>query len=117
MARAYSVDLRERLLQARDAGLAPVEIERTLGISRRTQRRWVQQRATTGTLVPGHSSGRRPKIAPAALPALQAQVLATPDATLAAHCAQWAISTGVTLSTATMSRYLRRLRLPLKKRA
>lgn len=117
MARAYSLDLRARLLQARDAGLSPVGIARLLGISRRPQRRWVQQRATTGDLAPRHSPGRPPKIAPTALPALQAQVLAHPDATLAEHCARWAATTGVHLATVTMSRYLRRLRLPLKKRA
>ena len=117
MARAYSVDLRERLLQARDAGLAPVEIERTLGVSSRTQRRWVQQQRTTGNLTPRCSPGRPPKIGPEAHPALHAQVLATPDATLAEHCAQWAATTGVPVSTATMARHLRRLRLPLKKRA
>jgi transposase len=117
MARAYSLDLRERLLQARDAGLAPVEIERLLGISRRTQRRWVQQRRSTGELAPRHGSGRPPKIAPAALPALEAQVLAAPDATLAEHCARWEATTGVAVATVTMSRYLRRLRLSLKKSA
>src|SRR5215212_12184529 len=90
MARAYSVDLRERLLQARDAGLAPVEIERLLGISRRTQRRWARQQADRGTLAPGRSTGRPPKIAQAAYPALRAQVVAAPDATLAEHCARWA---------------------------
>jgi transposase len=116
MARAYSLDLRERLLQARDAGLAPVEIERLLGISRRTQRRWVRQQATRGTLAPGRSPGRPAKIGPDARPALGAQVLAYPDATLAEHCARWADATGVEVGTATMSRHLRALRLPLKKR-
>lgn len=117
MARAFSLDLRERLLQARDAGLAPVEIERLLGISRRTQRRWARQQADRGTLAPGRSSGRPPKIAPTARPALRTQVLAHPDATLAEHCARWAAATGVVVSTATMARYLRALELPLKKRA
>jgi transposase len=117
MARAYSLDLRERLLQARDAGLAPVEIERLLGISRRTQRRWARRQADRGTLAPGRSPGRPPKIAPAAYPALRAQVLAAPDATLAEHCARWAAATGVAVSTATMARHLRALDLPLKKRA
>lgn len=117
MARAYSLDLRERLLQARDAGLAPVEIERLLGISRRTQRRWARQQADRGTLAPGRSPGRPPKIAPGARPALRAQVLAHPDATLADHCARWVATTGVAVSTATMARHLRALDLPLKKRA
>ena len=47
--------------------------------------------------------------------ARRAQVAATPDATLAEHCAVWAAATGVRLSTATMSRTLARLDQPQKK--
>lgn len=116
MPRAYSVDLRERTLRARDAGLTAAEVERTLGISARTQQRWRRAAATPGGLVPGRSPGRPPKIAPGDGPALAAQVRARPDATLADHCARWAAERGVRVSTATMSRRLRRLGLPLKKR-
>ena len=48
--------------------------------------------------------------------ALAAQVAATPDATLAAHCARWEAAQGVRLSVATMSRTIRRLGITLKKR-
>lgn len=116
MARPYSVDLRERLLQARDAGLAPVEIERTFGISTRTQRRWIAQQRTSGSLVPRSSPGRPAKIGPAHLPALRAQVATHPDATLAEHCARFAAAQGIAISRATMSRHLANLGLPLKKR-
>lgn len=116
MPRAYSLDLRERLLQARDAGLAPVAIERTFGISTRTQRRWVPQHAQSGSVAPRTSPGRPLTIGPDDHPALRAQVAAHPDATLAEHCDQWAADTGVRVSPATMCRLLARLELPLKKR-
>ena len=116
MARPYSLDLRERLLQARDAGLAPVEIERTFGISTRTQRRWVTQQRTTGTLAPRSSPGRPARITPLHLPALRSQVAAHADATLAEHCARFATDQGISVSRATMSRQLAKLGLPLKKR-
>ena len=116
MPRAYSIDLRERTLRARDAGLTAAEVERTLGVGARTQQRWRRLAATPDGLVPGRSSGRPPKIPPQATAALRAQVRAHPDATLAEHCARWAAATGVRLSVAAMSRSLRRLGLTLKKR-
>jgi transposase len=115
MPRAYALDLRERLLRARDAGMAPVAIERTLGISTRTQRRWAQ-RAAQEVLAPGTSPGRTPKIAPTQHTALRLQVVIHADATLAEHCARWAATTGVVVSTATMSRTLAKLGLSRKKR-
>jgi len=112
MARAYSVDLRERTVRARDAGLTAAQVERTFGVSARTQQRWRRAAATPGGLVPG----RPPKIGRGGDPALVAQVLADADATLAAHCARWEAERGVPVSTATLSRRLSRLGLPLNKR-
>ncbi len=54
-------------------------------------------------------------IGPDQAAALEAQVNAAPDATLAEHCAQWAQGHGVRVSVATMSRVLAKLGLPLKK--
>ena len=116
MPRAYSIDLRERTLRARDAGLTAAEVERTLGIGARTQQRRRRLAATPDGLVPGRSSGRPPKIPPQATAALRAQVRAHPDATLAEHCVGWEAAQGVRVSPATMSRRLARLGLPLKKR-
>lgn len=115
MARAYSVDLRERVLRAEAAGLAASEIERTLGISRRTLARWHQRLAAGDSLIPGQSPGRPRKIPSEQEAALRTQVAAHPDATLAEHCAHWQAATGVAVSRATMSRRLAKLNWPLKK--
>lgn len=115
MARAYSLDLRERVLQAIAAGLAPSEIERTLGISRRTLRRWQHRHAAGESLAPGQSPGRSRKIAPNQEAALREQVATRPAATLAAHCTQWAHDQQVSVSQATMCRALARLGWTLKK--
>jgi transposase len=109
----YSVDLRERLLGAIDAGLSQAEASRLFGVSTRT--RWRQQRRATGSLAPKVRPGRRPAIGPEQAAALQAQVAQHPDAPLAEHCAQWAQDHDVTLSVAGMSRVLRRLGITLKK--
>lgn len=116
MARGYSRDLRERLLQAVTSGLAVVEVARITGVSASTIRRYQRTAAAGASLDPGQSPGGPRKIGVGDEPALRAQVAATPDATLAEHCTQWAASGHVAVSVATMSRALHRLGLPLKKR-
>jgi transposase len=116
MARGYSRDLRERLLQAWASGLSAAEIARTTGVSPSSLRRWKQKQAAGASLDPGTSPGGPRKITPDDEPALRAQVAATPDATLAEHCAQWATAGHVAVSLSTMGRTLLRLGLPLKKR-
>jgi transposase len=116
MPRAYSPDLRERLLRAEAAGLPAAEIARTTGVSVRSLRRWRTQLATTGSLAAKRPPGRPPKIPVSDHAALKAAVLAHADATLADHCDRWKTSHHVEVSRATLSRLLRTLELPLKKR-
>lgn len=116
MARGYSRDLRERLLQAVASGLAVVEVARITGVSESTIGRYKRKAAAGESLEPGTSPGGPRKIAGDEEAALRAQVAATPDATLDAHCDAWAASGHAEVSRATMSRTLMRLGLPLKKR-
>lgn len=117
MPRSYSRDLRERLVQARAAGLSAIEIERTTGVSARSVRRWTRIDAAGHSLAPGQAPGRARRITADQDDHLRAQVAAEPDATLAEHCARWAETTGTPpVSQATMCRALRRLDLTLKKR-
>lgn len=116
MARGYSRDLRERLLQAAASGLSLVEIEHRTGVSARSLSRWRRLQQAGVSLDPGHGPGAPRKIPVAENEALRAQVRAHPDATLAEQCATWALTGHPIVSTATMSRQLARLGLPLKKR-
>ena len=111
----YSADLRERLLGAIDAGLPQTEAARLFGVSGSSIKRWRTQQRQTGSLAARRRTGRRRRIGAEQEAALLAQVAATPDATLAEHCAAWEATTGVHLSTATMSRTLTRLDQPRKK--
>lgn len=111
----YSVDLRERLLGAIDAGLSQAEAARLFGVGTSTISRWRQQRRDTGSLAPKPRGGRRPVIGPDQTAALHEQVARQPDATLAEHCARWAQAHEVAVSVATMSRAIRRLGITLKK--
>jgi transposase len=110
----YPAVLRERLLRFVDAGHSQAEAARTFGVSLRSISRWRRQ-AATGDLTPKPRPGRTPRIGPEQAAALEAQVAATPDATLAEHCAQLQQQHGVAVSVATMSRVLAKLGLPLKK--
>ncbi len=116
MKQQYSVDLRERLLTAQDAGLSAAEIARTFGISPRSLRRWRQWVRDRGDVATQPRSGRPRAIPADREAALRAQVAAQADATLAEHCTRWEADHGVRVSTATMSRLLSRLGLSLKKR-
>jgi transposase len=115
MPRAFSLDLRERLLRALASGLSATEIEHHTGVDATTLRRWRQRQARGESLAPRSAPGRVPLIGPAQYEALRTQVAAHPDATLAEHCAYWAAEQGQPVSVPTMCRLFRRLGLPLKK--
>lgn len=115
--KTYSVDLQERLLRAIDAGLAQAEAARLFGVGQTTIKRWKQQQRDTGAATPRPRPGRRPRIGPDQQPALEAQLRAAPDATLAEHCTAWAQEQGIRVNVATMSRAVRRLGWTVKKRS
>ncbi len=113
--KAYSVDLRERVVAAVDAGLPRLEVARLFRVSLATIKRYLQRRRATGGLLPGHSPGRTPEIAPAQYPALAAQVAAHPDDTLAQHAATWPAAQGAAASPWTVQRALKRAQITRKK--
>lgn len=116
MPRAYSLDLRERLPQANDAGLSSVEIERTTGVSRRSLSRWRQKLKLTDDLTPGRPTGRPRKVTLDHDRQLETQVTEHPDWTLAQHAEAFAQTTGIAISPATISRRFAQSGISLKKR-
>jgi transposase len=80
----YSLDLRERVLRAVDAGQESREgIARVFGVTSRWIRKLVQQRRETGSIAPlTHGGGREAKFTPARLKRLQTLVAQHPAATL-----------------------------------
>jgi transposase len=115
--RAYSLDLRERIIAALEAGQTVAEVALRFAVSPRTVRRYRQQWREAGSMVARTSSGRPPLIPLDQREALTALVLAAPDATLADYCQQWEAATDVSVSTATMCRTLQQLELTRKKSA
>ena len=106
--KAYSKDLRIRVLDAVDRGHTQREAAEQFLVSLRTIKRWRQRRRVTGNLATS------PRLGPPAVKmgplraGLLAQLEAFPAATLHEHCARWAETQGVQVSTATMSRVITR---------
>jgi transposase len=107
--RAYSLDLRERIVRAVDQGRSQREAARLFGVGVSSVKRYLQQRAQTGSLACRRSPGGRRKIGGEQEAALLARVGEAPAATLAEHGAWWAQHYGQRLSRPTLSRALKRL--------
>ena len=117
--RAYSMDLRERVLAAVDRGTPRKEIVRTLGVSEPTIRRYLRLRRETGSVAPKPPPKRPFSIGQSVEQrrALWKQLEEHNDATLEKHCQLWEIKQGDKVSISTMSRAIRhRLGWTLKKR-
>jgi transposase len=114
--KAYSKDLRLRVLAACDRGMSRREVAETFGVSISTIKRYLKLRGETGGVeakqIPAPPARKRAALEEG----LPAQVWLNPDLTLSEHCDLFEEERGVRVSTATMSRALQSLGLPLKKR-
>src|ERR687886_1653978 len=105
--RAYSMDLRERVVAAVDAGMRPAQAAARFDVSVRSVERYLARRRTTGSLAPSvQRHGPKPEKRARVQAWLAGRLDAAADATLAEHATAFAEQTGVVVSTATMSRSL-----------
>jgi transposase len=113
--KAYSEDLRERVIRAVEAGRPREEVAARFEVSVPTIERWVRLKRETGGLarrpVPGSVAVKTTGLQ-AVLPE---RLAGHADATLADHCSWWREASGWHVSTATMSRALTRLGWTRKK--
>ena len=83
--KAYSKDLRIRVIDAVDRGVPRAEVARQFRVSPRSIKRWLQRRRVRGHLAPSPRPGP-PAVKRGALRAgLLPQLEARPDATLEVH--------------------------------
>ena len=113
--KAYSQDLREKVLRAVDQDYPRGEIVKVFGVSLATIKRYVKQRRETGTLSPKVIPGRPPKKLGQLQADLVAQLQAHDDLRLEDHCRLWEQTHEVQVSTATMSRAIKRVGWTRKK--
>jgi transposase len=114
--RAYSTDLKERLVRAVADGQPMREAARRFGVAVTTVKRAVVQERATGSLERHPIPGRPRRIGSDQETQLRARLAAAPDATILEHCAWWSEHTGQQLSEVTMWRAVRRLGWTHKKR-
>jgi transposase len=102
--RAYSTDLKERLVRAVADGLPMREAARRFGVAVTTVKRAVVQQRETGSLARKPIPGCPRRIGPDQESSLRGRLEAASDATVLEHCAWWAEHQGQQLSEATMWR-------------
>lgn len=91
------------------------EVAETFGVSVPTIDRYLRLKRHTGKLEPKGIPGRPSRKGKALEVGLLLQLEAYADATLEEHCRMWEERQGMRVSTATMSRAIKRLGWPLKK--
>jgi transposase len=114
--KAYSPDLREKVLRAVDQGKARREIVNVFGVSLATLKRYLKQRRERGNVLPKPIPGRPSKKFAPLEAGLVAQLKAHSDATLQEHCRLWEEAHAMRVSTSTMSRAIRRVGWTRKKK-
>jgi len=114
--RAYSTDLRERIVRVVADGQPMREAARRFGVSVSAVKRYIVRQQETGSLQRTPIPGGPRKIGREQEAILLARLGAAPDATVLEHCAWWAQHQGQHLSEATMWRAMRRLGWTHKKR-
>jgi transposase len=103
--RAYSMDLRERVVAAVDGGMTQAQAAVTFGVSVNTVGRYLARRRDIGSLAPAvQRHGPRPEKKQRLQTWLPGRLADAADATLAEHAAAFVVEQGVVVSLATMSR-------------
>ena len=117
MARSYSQDLRDRVIDAVvHGGMSRRGAAERFGISDSVAVKWVERFERTGLRTAGQMGGhKRQKLAPHR-EFLEACHAEKPDVTLQALCDRLLAERGVKAETSLMSRFLRRIGLTPKKR-
>src|SRR5947208_13246774 len=87
--KAYSLDLRTRVLSAIDGGMSRADAVRTFQVSLGSIKRWLRLRQTSGSLAPKPRKGKTASISAAQLQTLRFQLEQFPDASLAEHARLW----------------------------
>ena len=115
MGRALSLDLRERIVKARESGLTSSETAKRYSVSRSTVRRLLIQWQETGSLEPGISTGRKPTLDDAACALIRAWLQEQNDLTLGELCARLSRN-GYAVTIQAVFYCLKRIGLSYKKK-
>lgn len=112
---AYSLDLRQRVMDACQSGQSEREVAARFALSLSSVQRYKRMQRATGSLAPVPWPGRAPKIAQGQQDALRALVASRTDWTLVRLCDAWKEATGTEVARDVMGRTLARLGITHKK--
>jgi transposase len=114
--RAYSIDLRERVVSSIESGECNIpEAARRYKVSEPTIERWVARQRTTSNCAPLPHAGGLPRKLATAEAVIRAAVKAQSDVTLQELCERVEKETQIKSDPSMMCRELARLKLPRKK--
>ena len=116
--RAYSLDLRQKVVAAVERGDSTIEgVASSFGVGQTFVKKMLRQHRETGDLRPRpHGGGHTPRLSAKHLKLLRAEVARSPDKTIPALRDHLAERAGVAVSAPTVSRALSRLGLSRKKK-
>ena len=100
--KAYSEDLRQKIVDAIERGMPKVEAARTFGVGISTVKRYASKAPRGESLEPGKAPGKRPKIDEKVRKLLEEDLHERPFLTLRQRCDYVEAISGVSVSRSTM---------------
>lgn len=113
--KAYSVDLRQRIVAAVRGGISKAEAARTFGVGATSVKRYVTRAQRGGSLEPGKAPGNQSKLGDSGVKLLEEDLQARPAATYQNRAELLHELLGVSVSRATICRTIRRMGYTRKK--
>lgn len=116
--KAYSLDLRQRVVAAYEQGKGSLaEVAEQFNVGQTFLKKMLRQHRETGSVAPlAHGGGRQAALSEKERRLLRQKVKEQPDITLAELQEHLAATVGLTVSVPTIHRHLRTLRLSHKKK-
>jgi len=112
---AYSLDLRKKIVEAKQRGMPTSEVARTFGVGLSSVKRYAATAREGKPLAPKRRPGSKPKLGGAARKLLEADLEERPDATLPERREFLRRVAGVSVSDSTVSRMLKQMGWTRKK--
>jgi len=113
--KAYSEDLRRKIVDAIERGMPKAQAARTFGVGVSTVKRYATRAQRGEPLEPGKAPGKRPKMDEKVSKLLQEDLKERPFVTLRERCNYMEAISGVSVSRSTMCRAIARLGKTRKK--
>ncbi len=113
--KAYSLDLRERIVAAVGRGMSRAQAARTFGVGATSVKRYVSLAEQGRSLEPGKAPGRESKLGESGMKLLERDLHERPTVTYANRAQLLHRLVGVEVSKATICRAIRRLGYTRKK--